>query len=227
MKDKQLMVYENLRETIYRSLAVCYALPTAETLAILPDLEGALHNVCGEAAEAVAAMRAEAASIETLKVDYSRLFIGPFKVLAPPYGSIYLDNARTVMGPSTADVRNRYREFGLNISQDFKDAPDHVSAELEFLYYLVFQELEALKQADVESARSLLNAQKSFIGDHLGAWVAEFSDRVSAHAETKFYRNLARATAAFMRCDLDNIAKISIPKLADVAAGNGHPENGS
>ncbi|MFW6042559.1 MAG: TorD/DmsD family molecular chaperone [Chloroflexota bacterium] len=227
MKDKQLMVYENLRETIYRSLALCYALPTADTLAILPDLEDALRNVCDVAAEAVAALRAEAPSIETLKIDYSRLFIGPFKVLAPPYGSIYLDNARTVMGPSTADVRNRYREFGLDISQDFKDAPDHISAELEFLYYLVFQELEALKQADVESARILLDAQKSFLDAHLGAWVAEFTDRVSAHAETEFYSNLARATAAFIRCDLDNIAEISIPKLADVTAGNGHPDNAS
>ena len=225
MKEKQLLVYESVREKIYQLLAACYTLPSAETVAILPELEDALRNICAEATAAVAAMRADETPVDALKVEYARLFVGPFKVQAPPYGSIYLDNARTLMGPSTVDVRNRYREFGLDISQGFNDAPDHISAELEFLYYLVFRQLEALKQTDVEGARALLNAQSGFINDHLGAWVGEFTNRVSAHAETAFYQNLARATAAFVRCDGANIGEISMPRLADVAAGNGRPES--
>ncbi|MBM2831889.1 MAG: torD6, partial [Dehalococcoidia bacterium] len=41
------------------------------------------------------------------------LFVGPYRLLAPPYWSAYLEDARVVMGDSTMDVKNRYREEGL------------------------------------------------------------------------------------------------------------------
>ena len=69
---------------------------------------------------------------ESLKSDFSRLFIGPFKLLAPPYGSIYLDGNSCLMGASTMEVRQLYRNEGLN--PVIKEAPDHIAIELEFMY---------------------------------------------------------------------------------------------
>jgi len=53
-------------------------------------------------------------------------------VVAPPYGSGYLDGDRQVWGPSAAEVVRMYEAVGLSIAEDFHDVPDHMGAELEF-----------------------------------------------------------------------------------------------
>lgn len=212
MMDQRLLIYEEIREKAYQLLAGCYLVPDAEILETLADLQDVLDNICPYATEYVIAMREEMA-IDQLELDYTKIFIGPFKVLAPPYGSIYLDNTRTVMGPSTVDVRNRYQAFGLDLSQNFKDAPDHISAELEFMYFLIFQEIKALKESDYENSIGFLEAQQSFLLDHLGTWVTEFTENVEEHAETIFYKNLATLTNIFVLNDLKNISEVSIAKL--------------
>src|SRR3989304_4531298 len=62
---------------------------------------------------------------EELLVEYSRLFIGPFGVIAPPYGSVYLDGERRVMGDSTMKVIGMYRDEGLSGPSDATALPDH------------------------------------------------------------------------------------------------------
>ncbi|UTW70898.1 molecular chaperone TorD family protein [Anaerobacillus sp. HL2] len=39
--------------------------------------------------------------VTKLKVDFAKLFVGPFDVLAPPYSSVYLNEGRAVYGEST------------------------------------------------------------------------------------------------------------------------------
>ena len=103
------------------------------------------------------------------------------------------------MGDSTLDVRNRYREAGLDTSKTFKDAPDHIGAELEFMYYLIFKEIEAFANADIERAIGFVQRQKSFLEDHLMAWVPEFANSITENAENPFYLNLAKATETFLK----------------------------
>jgi len=212
MNDHRLLIYEGIRERTYKLLAGCYLMPDAEIFEKLVDLHDALNSICPDAVEFIDTV-SEKMTIEKLELDYTKIFIGPFKVLAPPYGSIYLDNTRTVMGPSSIDVRNRYKEYGLDLSQSFKDAPDHISAELEFIYFLIFLEIKALKESDYKNSLSFLEAQQSFLQDHLGKWVIEFTENLEKHAETKFYKNLANLTKIFILGDLKNISDVSIAKL--------------
>ena len=102
------------------------------------------------------------------------------------------------MGNSTQDVRNRYREAGLDTASTFKDAPDHISAELEFMYYLIFKEIEAFANSDIEAAIDFIQKQKSFLEDHLMAWVPEFANNIMENTENPYYPNLAKATTAFL-----------------------------
>jgi len=212
MEDHRLLIYEGIRGRTYRLLAECYLMPDAEIFEKLFGLHDALNSICPDAAEFIDTTNGKM-TIDKLELDYTKVFIGPFKVLAPPYGSIYLDNTRTVMGPSSIDVRNRYKEFGLDLSQSFKDAPDHISAELEFIYFLIFLEIKALKESDYESSFRFLDAQQSFLQEHLGKWVTEFTGILEEHAETRFYKNLANLTKTFILGDLKNISDLSIPKL--------------
>ena len=102
-------------------------------------------------------------NFKALKVDFAKLFVGPYQLMAAPYGSVYLDDGRTLMGDSTFDVKNRYREEGLDTAKDFKDAPDHITAELEFMYYLVFKEIEAFSDSDIETVIGFIQKQKCFL----------------------------------------------------------------
>lgn len=208
MKAESFLHHENHRGDSYKLVSACYYPPEKNAIAKLVELEEALGGVCAEAAEHVANMREET-EIEHLSIDYSRLFVGPFELLAPPYGSVYLEGERRVMGDSTIDARNRYQELGLDLSGGLKEAPDHIAIEMEFMYYLIFKEIESIERADLESGMDYLQQQRAFLEDHLGAWVSEFADNVEENARTDFYKNLARATKVFVQKDASDISEVS------------------
>ncbi len=191
-------------------LSNCYFMPNQGLTEKLKTLEIKLADVCKPAIEFVRNMRKafeSGAQIEPLKVDYAKLFVGPFKLFAAPYGSVYLDGERKVMGDSTLDVQNRYRQAGLDTAGNFKDAPDHITAELEFMYYLIFKEIEAFANSDIETAIGFIQRQKSFLEDHLMAWVPEFANSIIEYAENPFYPNLARATETFLKESYDIVCR--------------------
>jgi len=134
METKNLLNHESSRMATFRWLSICYFVPDTGLSDTLDNLESHLANLSEPAAKNVRRMRKEIENdrnCEALKVDFARLFVGPYKLLAAPYGSVYLDSGRTMMGDSTLDVKNRYREAGLNTATNFKEAPDHITAELE------------------------------------------------------------------------------------------------
>ena len=202
MEIKNLLNYESSRMKAFQLLSDCYFLPDPGLSEKLENLEFNTANVCEPAAEWVQRMCKEfeaSANLEPLKIDFSKLFVGPYKLLAAPYGSVYLDGERKIMGDSTLDVKTRYREAGLDTARNFKDAPDHISAELEFMYYLIFKEIEAFSNSDIATAIGLIQKQKSFLEDHLLWWVPKFAGDIIENAETLFYQNLAKATATFLK----------------------------
>ncbi len=182
-------------------MSECYFLPNPGLSDTLKSLELHLGNVGTPAANCVRHMSKvteNGQNLESLKVDFAKLFVGPYQLLAAPYGSVYLENGRTLMGNSTIDVENRYREEGLNTAKDFKDAPDHITAELEFMYYLIFREIEAVSNSNMEKAIGFVQKQKYFLESHLLAWVPEFVGNIIENADTLFYQNLAKATQMFL-----------------------------
>ena len=201
METKNLLKHESSRMAAFRLLSDCYFLPDPGLSEKLETLESDMANVCEAAVMSVQNMRKEfkaSADLESLKVDFSKLFVGPYTLPAAPYGSVYLESERKMMGNSTLDVRNRYREAGLDTAKTFKDAPDHISAELEFMYYLIFKEVEAFASADIETAIDFIEKQRSFLEDHLMAWVPEFASSITENAKNPFYTNLAQATTTFL-----------------------------
>jgi TorA maturation chaperone TorD len=140
--------------------------------------------------------------LESLKIDYSQLFVGPFKLLAPLYGSFYLED-NTVMGESTVDARNWYENEGLNIV--IKDAPDHIAMELEFMYYLIARQTQAAKEENHQDILLYQQKQKSFLSVHLAKWLPEFAENVQKNAQTEFYKKLAELTRIFVQKDFHTL----------------------
>lgn len=207
MDMKQFLTREENRRDAYKLLANCYYLPDESTLQSVTQLEQALSHVSPEAAASATQMKATI-DLEPLKIDFSNLFIGPFKLMAPPYGSIYLEGKREVMGASTIDARKQYAAAGLDFSENIKEAPDHIALELEFMYYLIFKEIEAIAQANTESAVAYMEKQNAFLARHLGRWVAQFAGNIQQHAATGFYKHLAQATECFVQQDFKDSADL-------------------
>jgi len=129
---------------------------------------------------------------------------------------VYLDGERKVMGDSTIDVSMRYAEVGLELADHFKEVPDHVAAELEFMYFLILKEVEAISHSDFGQALDFLKKQEEFFLSHLGVWVPQFADNVEKAAETEFYKSLSKATRLFIKKDVEeNFVASSTGRIHD------------
>jgi TorA maturation chaperone TorD len=204
MEIKEFFFQEDYRRDAYKLLADYYYLPDEELIATLRGLDKSKGNLFSEIAESASLVN----NIAALRIDYSRLFIGPYKLLAPPYGSVYLENTRMVMGNSTLNVRNKYADEGLSV--DIKEAPDHMAIELEFMYYLISKEVQAALSSDFVDAACYLEKQRGFLETHLGMWISDFSNNIATNAETTFYRNLACQTKSFLKADLKSLSQSPI-----------------
>ncbi len=194
--------HDGARADLCRLLAACYYEPAPEFAE-----EKLFDSMAAAAAriDADFAVRAQqlgeafaAEKLQDLLVDYTRLFLGPLDMRAKPYGSVWQGDRQGLMQESTMAVQHLYAEGGFEIDEGFRDLPDHIAAELEFLYLLIFRETEALRNGDLEALEAMAALRRRFLAEHLGAWAGPFTTAVKAGAETAFYRELAELTSRFV-----------------------------
>ena len=155
------------------------------------------------AADARALAEAFAAEdLQALSIDYTRLFIGPVDRLASPYEAAWL--GREGASPE-APVLAFYAEGGFEVADGFLDLPDHVAAELEFLYLVMFRAAEAGSLGDADALARWEGLERRFLAAHLGAWVAPLCGAMEQGATTAFYRTLGDATLRFVRAERERL----------------------
>jgi TorA maturation chaperone TorD len=190
------------RADLARLLAACYYLPGPEFAeeGLFDSLVSAASGVGPELASLARRLgQAFAASdLQALQVDYTRLFLGPAGAPARPYGSVWLDSRQSLMLDSTQAVLDLYAEADFEIAEDFRDLPDHITAEMEFLYLLFFREAEAIRAGEPAAAARAVSLRRRFLAEHLGRWVEPFAAAQIGHAETDFFRTLATLTERFV-----------------------------
>jgi len=112
---------------------------------------------------------------------YVSLFINYLpEVPCIPYGSWYLEGI--LMGPSTVQLSNLYREYGFQT----QEPADHIAVELEFLGIL-----SALIH-QTPQARDKIQPDLDFVMGHVNAWTPDFLARVASWDADGFYGALAR-----------------------------------
>ncbi len=190
------------REDLCRFLAACYYEPSEafNEERLFDSMVTAAECGCPELAESVHKLREAffAQDLQTLLIDYTKLFLGPVQALAAPYGSRWLSGDDKLMQDSTMAVLDIYEDGGFDIGDDFTDLPDHVAVELEFLYLLMFNKNEAQGRGHRDQLLTAQALERRFLGEHLGAWIGGFSEAVKAGAGTAFYRELADLTLRFV-----------------------------
>lgn len=188
------------RRDLYTWLSVAFYKPEADFcepnfLEALLSAESVLkYGLAAEAAKLKAYLQSKEFTLEELLVEYARLFVGPSALPAPPYGSCYLEDGR-VMGKSTLDVEGWFYRQGLVMLPQFKDLPDHIAVEMNFMSFLSDFELAALNDGDGEKAIFYRHQQEEFLTTHPLAWVQAFTAAVEKNSKLPFYP----AAAAILR----------------------------
>jgi len=215
MNRDDIILFESTRQEIYKGLSACFCLPGPQLAPVPATLVRLLTARGSEATDPMAQMAAAIGTLTDfteLRIEFTRLFVGPYGRLAPPCGSGYMDGSDTMMSDSTMDAVDRYRKAGLMVADTFKEAPDHIVAELEFLCFLVGKEIDALSPDTDEVPQAHLRDQREFLSHHLGRWMEPFAEKITRHATSLFYQNLATATRIVVQESLDYL---NIPGLSE------------
>jgi TorA maturation chaperone TorD len=107
-----------------------------------------------------------------------------------------------------ADINGFYRAFGFTSGGRVRERPDHVAAELEFMSILVLKEAYTAHYGPLEHFEVCLEAQRSFLRDHLGRWIDLFAQSVALNAKGGPYPALASFCARFVAADA---ARLGVP----------------
>lgn len=174
---------------IFKNLTECFYFPSEKLSQYLDQMRNSFQLLYPEMEPDLPVF---SGAIDLLGVDYSRLFLGPYKLLAAPYGSLYLENERRLFLDSSMDALQQYQEESLEMNSEM--VPDHIAIELEFIYFLITKQIFAIENGDLEKAKTYRDKQATFIERHLGAWIHEFTQSVIENANTEFYRKLAITT---------------------------------
>jgi TorA maturation chaperone TorD/Pyruvate/2-oxoacid:ferredoxin oxidoreductase delta subunit len=197
------------RATIYAALAAIYRPPfvqpagtdpAGELLTALEALDGGLDHTWRMA---LTSTRQTEVPLDELARTYDRLFVGPLPPLAHPYESVYRTLEGRLMGEVTMQVIQAYAEAGVVLADGFRDLPDHVAVELEFMAYLAGEEAAARTGGDEALVVTHLSRQAAFLRDHLTRWIPHFCHRVTEADPDGYYAQAAVTLAAFIVYDLD------------------------
>lgn len=146
-------------------------------------------------------------------LEYMRLFVGPGHLPCPPYESVYrtdvpADRRGLLMDDATIEALKKYRKAGLDIAPDHTDLPDHISTELEFMYFLCTREYEGWEENDYEEGKKWLAMQRLFLSEHLSNWVPVFSKSVEKASENPFYLGIASLCRTHISLDIERVKKV-------------------
>lgn len=144
-------------------------------------------------------------NMDDLAADFTNLFVGPNKVKAPPWESIYVSDQRLVFRDETIDVRNTYAKQSLIPKNIHLEPDDHISLELDFLVHLTKRALTELRANKLSHAKRTLTEQKKFMQSHLLKWVSDLAGNVRHFARTDFYRGTANILEGFVGADYERL----------------------
>ena len=116
---------------------------------------------------------------ETQEEAFQRLFVGPYALPAPPWGSVYLDRESVLFGDSTLNLRKWMRLHGIETHQVHAEPEDHIGLMLMMSAWLA------------ENSPALL---EEFLATHLFPWAFRCLTLLEQGAVHPFYQGIAQLT---------------------------------
>lgn len=202
---------KTIEGTIYSTLAECYKEPTLKfagdvamgrlyelMAAGLKKLYTPILPATLSALDRSQAIRTGDDGVERvfskLKEDYYSLF---FPLYVVPVESVYKEWRKDggegkgyIMGDPAIEMKKRYEMSGIEIPEEYKDTPDHISLLLEYASLLCENLSPELRSG--------------FVLNHLD-WIEELRGDIYKHSQSDFYRSVADVTVAFVKHERSNL----------------------
>jgi len=138
---------------------------------------------------------------QELKEDYTRLFLGTKKTLAPPWESVYRSAQHLSFQMPALEVRKMYLQTGLAPEKLGIEPDDHLALELAFMIHLLEREGLSLGAKEEEGVWQYRAIQQEFLTLHLLQWIPQFARAIEENAATDFYRGAALLLEGFLKFD--------------------------
>jgi TorA maturation chaperone TorD len=120
-----------------------------------------------------------------LEEGYVRLFISAKGgITAPLYESCYEFEGAPLMGSTAAEMKERFEAKGLSVADNVQEPPDHLSIELEYLYFL-------LDKGWSERDGALVTEGSAFAAETMLPWVSKLSERLASEGDCRYYPLMA------------------------------------
>lgn len=140
----------------------------------------------------------EGENLDALMWDYTRLFIGPGKPVAPPWESVYSNSDGLIKQRCMLEVRDEYAKQGFAPLNRPTALDDSLSLELDFMYRIADRILNA--ESD-ETRLGLVDCSRTFLTNHLGKWLGPLLEQIQSSG-SEFYTAAGAVLVAFVEYDL-------------------------
>ena len=143
-----------------------------------------------------------------IQSEYTKLMIGPGKLIAYPWESTYNRKENLLFQESTLLVREAYRKYGYLPEGYPHVADDHIALELHFMAKLSGEALQAFQNGDIKLAIQILKDQHSFLKQHMLNWLPKYAENISQSDTMYMYPQFGLAVSEFVRIDDELTAEI-------------------
>lgn len=181
---------------------------TGEAFALLSEEEKDIMDRTAAFLKEVREEKQNPAFLEEAKDEYTRLFIGPVSLVAPPWESVYGQKDAMLFQESTLEVRNTYRQFGLLPEGYPRVADDSLALELHFMALLAQRSLDAFYAGKYDDLAADLSGSADFLKKHLLVWVPKFLERMKGARSSVLYPQMCLVLDEFLRKDAGTVQEI-------------------
>lgn len=221
------------RSAMYEALALALAYPTPTLRGRLDDAIADLLELpeVGEAGYTGDLTRMHdalaASDMETLAAEHNHLF--EHSAVSSPYETEYEPDP-FAKARQLADIAGFYTAFGMSVSTTRPTLQDFLGTELEFMSYLARKEAYAAVRNWKHRRQLTVDAERSFLHDHLGRWekavCKDVTDHTAVEADTNsaapFFGAAASLCVQFVEDELRRFSTKPL-RLTQRMVGNDEP----
>lgn len=201
------MLNEDLRKVAYKTFAKLFYYPDKEVAEFL--FNGIISALFAELnfndlddkqfANWLNKFDDENTLLESIQIEYTRLFINSFPTLpAPPFKSFYIE--KELIGASTGKIVDKYEQFNFGVSKDTNELADSIGVELEFIYRLIEE-------------NSSLSFQYNFIREEILSWIKTFKNKIIESASIPYFPYLINQIIRYLEEDIKQYEKLTGAEL--------------
>lgn len=125
-----------------------------------------------------------------LRSDLNDLYGRTARAKVPPFESVHRGRDGLVFDEETLQVRQEYKQLGLQAPNLHKEPDDHIGLEFDFVSQGLVRALTALEHDAPRDAERYVAIVRRFYSNHLALWAPDMLAKARGAAQTHFYRGV-------------------------------------